>query len=225
MLQNSIVNKRLAFEKAQEALANAGYDLNSVVLTEHFLRSEFLLNTTSAAWNMPILQTDTQNGNPFNTEVRLALQDSFVLSAWGLYVGVPSGTTDATWKPCTYNNPAVFVTGASAAALWSMYNGKLTISVNQRTIVPGWPLLTKYVSNQTQQGVGVTAQTIFPIDQNDYTTDAQDANQPSLIFVGSTKIQATIVLPEALPAITANSRAVIIWYGHLAQNSTSVNNQ
>ncbi len=226
MLQTSLLNERLSYDVAWGALKQANYDMNTVVLTQSYLRSEFTGLTTQAAYNVPVLQTDTINGPSFPTEKRLALQDSFVVSGVGMYLASPASAADGAYRLVTFPDPTLFATAGAAAALWALYNAYMYITVNQRQLVVAWPLLRHYIANQTQGGVGVTAQTVFPIDQNDFSTDAIAPIMPTVIFVGSTKISVTVQMSQAIATLQASTglRVVFIWYGHLAQNSTSVNN-
>ena len=46
--------------------------------------------------------------------------------------------------------------------------------------------------------------------------------EPGLVLVGSKQNVLTINIPEGLAAIQANSRVIVIFQGHLAQNVTPV---
>ena len=58
------MGNRLVFENAKTLIQQLGYDASHAVLTPSFLRSEFLLTTTSAAYHVPVLIND--NSAPFD---------------------------------------------------------------------------------------------------------------------------------------------------------------
>jgi len=59
----STVGTRLAYEKAKQALANAGFNPNQVVLSQSYLRLEVALSTSITNYQFPvaILLALTQN--------------------------------------------------------------------------------------------------------------------------------------------------------------------
>jgi len=79
----STVGTRLAYEKAKQALANAGFNPNQVVLSQSYLRLEVALSTSITNYQFPVLVNDVSSSNTtsFSTEQRLNLQDSFVISS------------------------------------------------------------------------------------------------------------------------------------------------
>jgi len=216
------VNSRMVFDNAKALIENAGISLQTAVLSQSYLRSEIAISTTKAQYHVPILDNDTQNGSPFNTEKRLKLQDAFVVSEIGIYLAKPTGATDAAFKFLSFPDPQLFTTTNAAAAAEVLYNGQLNVSYNNKVIVPAWDIARHRKVNQTQGGVGVTAQTVFPQSEIDLSTDSLYPCEPNLVHVGSKNIDINIVLPAAVTVLEPNSRIVIIWRGVLAQNSTSV---
>src|ERR1700744_5555247 len=74
----------------QEAQASA----NNAVLTQSYLRLEQPIVAGPTFFNFPVLNNQTSQGNAIRpTEVRLALQDSFFVSSFALYVAVAASTT------------------------------------------------------------------------------------------------------------------------------------
>jgi len=218
------ISARLTFENARSFVQSQGYDVSQAVLTQSYVRSEVAISSSVTNYRLPIVVTDTTNGaSAFNTERRVALQDVHVCSSLFIGLAVPSSSTDAAYPVLSYPSTATGqLSTANADAALTLYNGFLTMQVNNQNILPAWDILRHYYVPQTQGGVGVTAQTVFPIDQ----WDAGDAGfypvEPNLLLNGGANIVANIVLPAAISSVAANSRIVAIFRTILCQNVTSV---
>lgn len=190
-------------------------------LTQSTIRLELPLSTQVTQYNFNVLN-NVQNGanTPFNTEVRLNQQDTFVPTEVFIGVGLPSSSTDTTWKPLTYENPAIFTAAASDALLTLWNSGLLQIVVNKDIKTTNWDLWRHYCANQTQAtgapGLG------SPVNQVSGADDGWYPMEPYVMLIGSQGIQLQISLVNALASIDANSRLVIMMRGVLAQNSTVV---
>jgi hypothetical protein len=221
----STVGTRLAYEKAKQALANAGFNPNQVVLSQSYLRLEVALSTSITNYQFPVLVNDVSSSNTtsFATEQRLNLQDSFVISSLGFFVAAPSSSTAVDFQLATYPNPYIFSTTNAASSLFNWYNSSLTLTVNNRQIVPAYDLYRHYSVPQQQGGNSyTTAQTQAFRDQQDGGESAFYPIEPAWVLVGSKQNTLQVQLPSAMAAIQANSRAILILRGHLAQNSTPV---
>jgi len=216
----SNMNERLVFDNSLNAIREAKIPLQDAVLSQGFLRSEIAASTTKGNYHIPILENDTQNGAAFNTEKRLKLQDAFAVSSIGVFLAKPSSAIDATFRLFSYPNATQFPTGA--ASLQTLYNGDISGAVNNKIIVNQWDVSRHYYVPQTQNAVGVTAQTVFPIDEFDLATSGFYPVEPNLVHVGSKNLKWDLNLPAAFATLDANTRIVIIWRGVLVQNSTSV---
>ena len=104
----------------------------------------------------------------------------------------------------------------------ALYNGSMQITVNNQTILPNWDIFRHYFVPQTQAQVGITAQTVFPIDQNDGSSYGFVPVEPNLLLNGAANIVANLNLPGAISTVVANSRIVLLFRTILAQNVTSV---
>ena len=222
----STVGTRLAFEKAKEAINRAGFSLGQAVLSQSYLRLEVGLSTTITSYQFPVLTNDVSSSNTtsFNTEQRLNLQDAFVCSSIGLFFCAPASTTATNFKLFTYPNTANFTTTNAAAALLSWYNSSLSLTVNNRQIVPAYDLYRHYYVPQQQETLDAdyTSSGINYVDQNDGSSSAFYPVEPAWVLVGSKQNVLQVQLQQAMAAVQANSRAVIIMRGHLAQNVTPV---
>lgn len=208
------------FLNAVDLFANSyGMDPNQVVRqfrpTQTRLRLEQLAVTTTNQYTFGCL---VNQGTPTNTEVRLNLQDSVVPTHIGFYFGNPSSPTDASYKLHSYLNPAFF--GVNAAPMQSIYNGNISIMVNNNQMLVNWPTAWHDQSPMTQQTTAPGAGS--PVDEFDGDNYSLRAMQPYVLLVGSQNINITLTIPAAPTSVLANSRLVLCFDGILFQNSTVV---
>ena len=222
----STVGTRLAFEKAKQAINTAGFSLGQAVLSQSYLRLEVSLSTTITSYQFPVLTNDVSSSNTssFNTEQRLNLQDAFVCSSIGLFFCKPSSTTATNFQLFTYPNSQNFTASNTASSLLNWYNSSLTLTVNNRQIVPAYDLYRHYSVPQQQQVTApyYSANTATFLDQQSGADSAFYPVEPAWVLVGSKQNSLQVQLPQAMAAVETNSRAVLILRGHLAQNVTPV---
>lgn len=196
--------------------------VNSRKLSQSEIRLEVELNTASNVFNFA-LTTNQQNstGQVFNTENRLTMQDSLVCSEYGIFVGQPSSRIDTTWQLKTYGSQPTFA-AADAAALNSTFygHGAFRITANNDVVAPYRGLFNHWYRPQTQQTAVFGAGS--PEDQVRGAEDGMVTMEPNLLLIGSKGYIPQIVLPANLASAAAFMRAVVIFRGVLAQNSTSV---
>lgn len=206
---------RLVYKNAQDALVRAGVNPQSAVLSQSYLRFEHTLSTTKTSYDFGVLNNQTIGGSSqFPTENRLNLQDAFYIAEIMVYIGKASSTTDASYKLHSYPNSVTFATGA--ASLFTLYNGILSLTVNNRQIVPTSDL-TKFLQvPQTQ----LTGAANSPIDQFDGAWAT--VVEPNLVLIGSKNSLFNITIPSAFTTLDANTRVIILCRGILAQNVTVV---
>ena len=239
---NSVDNAsaRETFAKAKNVLYNAMRDkfqqgmrgdndcrdwVNSRKLSQSEIRTEVILTTTASTFvfGLTVGQPSTGGNAPMPTEVRLNLQDSLIASEYMIGVGQSASAADVTWFLHTYGNHVDFAAATANALNSNFYShGNFKVVCNNDVIMPSRGLWNNFVVPQTQDGVGITAQTIFPDDQQRGAQDGVVTLEPNLLLIGSKNYQPQIVLPAALAAATAFERAVLIFRGVLAQNSTVV---
>lgn len=222
----SAVGSRLAFEKAKEGIQRAGFSLGQAVLSQSYLRLEVSLSTSNTLFTFPVLQNDTtaNNSAAFNTENRLALQDAFYVSQIGIFFAVPGSSTATNFQLCTYPNTTIFAAANTATSLYNWYNATMSLTVNNRQIVPSWDCYRHYYVPQQQQTTDAdyTTSGIDYKDQQDGTEAAFAPVEPGWVLVGSKQNVLQVQLKTAMQAVEANSRAIIVCRGHLAQNVTPV---
>lgn len=216
----SQLGNRLVYQQASAAIRRAGLNPGTAVLSQSYLRMEAALSTSSSSYQFDVTVNDTFNTSWVTAE-KLGLQDSFVVSELGIYVAAPSSATATDFRLYTYDNPTVFTT-TNAAGIRTVYNGALTLTVNQRQIVTGWDLMRHYKVPTQQTATNAYYATTGPAfsDSNEMGTDGMFPVEPNWVLKGNAKNLLNINLPGAPGAIVANSRIVIIVRGVLAQNAT-----
>jgi len=214
------MGQRMVFENAKALVRGLGYSVDQAVLTQSYLRSEVALSTSIANYHLPVLVNDTQNGAVRVNEKRLNLQDIFVASEIAVLIGVGSSTSTKA-ALYTYPNGVIF-TAATDDDLLSIYNGSLNLTINNSQVLPAWDVYRHYFVPQTQGGVGITAQTVFPVDQNNASDDGFYPVEPGIVFNGAANINFQLTANGAPATILANSFICVIQRGILLQNVTTV---
>lgn len=215
------IGERLVFENAKSFIQSQGFDTSQAVLTQSYVRSEVAMSATASNYHLPIVINDAVNGNSFSTEKRVNLQDIHVVSSMAILLATPSSSTAVNFPLFTYPSLAGF-TSAQYTALMALYNGSVSIQVNNQNILPNIDIYRSYYVPQTQATVGITAQTVFAIDEADGSNNGFFPVEPNLLLNGAANINANINLPGAISTIVSNSRIVVIFRTILAQNVTSV---
>ena len=211
----STVGARLSYERAKASIEQAGFNMNRAVLSQSYLRTEHILSTTQTRYRFPILVNDNFT-TVTNTSQLLALQDAFYVSHIGLYFAKPSSGTDTTFQLVTYPNSVIFSGANTASSLYTWYNGYAQLTVNNRVVVPSLDTYRFY-------DVPMTQDSATTIDQQKGSDSAIYPIEPGVVLIGSKQNVFEVILPASLAAVETPSRAVIVFYGHLAQNVTSVN--
>lgn len=214
------MGSRMVFENAKNLVQSLGYSVAHAKLTQSYLRSEVALSTSVANYHIPVLVNDTQNGSVRVNEKRLNLQDIFVTTEIAVLVGIGAGTSTKA-KLYSYNNGNAF-TGTSDDDLLSIYNGYLNLTINNEQVLPAWDVIRHYFVPQTQGSVGVTAQTVFPIDQVDYSQNGFYPVEPGIVMNGAANINFSLTANGAPATITTDSFIAVIQRGILCQNVTTV---
>jgi hypothetical protein len=215
--------QRLIFDNAKNLVNNAGFSAGQAVLSQSYIRSEVAMSTTTTSYQIPILVNSVGAGTNFATNNLLNLQDAFVVSSIGIFVAAPAASTTTAFPLFTYPNAVTFSTAGAATALYNLYNGKLSIVVNNRQIVPAMDLYRYLYVPQFQQGSSSSA-TNGGIDQNDATEYGYYPVEPNIVLVGSKNNVISLELPGAISTLQASTapRIVMIMRGILAQNVTPV---
>lgn len=217
---------RLVFRNARRALIKQGVPLSQAILSQGYLRLEAVLDQTNTVYNYSILTNQQNAGVPqFVTEQRLALQDSFYISHAGMFVSVAETAGGNTlYQDYLMSFPSDFFTGAwNPHGMYNLWNGWMSLTVNNRILCPQWDLLKHLNVPRSQNSTGPSS---VPLDQLDGSQDGFYPVEPNWVLIGSKNNELKITVPKAFGTTigSANMKihAVIIFRGVLAQNSTSV---
>jgi len=218
------LGQRLVFKNAKAAVTRAGLSPANAVLSQSYLRFEVPLSTSQTTYTFDTLVNENTNPN-YVTQQKLNLQDAFVTSAIGFFLAVPasSGTTETAFPLYSYPNQTAFASASDVDA-YTIYNGSMQLTVNQRTIITAWDLSRHYFVPQTQGLITRASTSPFnAIDQLDLSENGFYPAEPNIVMVGSKKNILQVQLQTGLASIQANSRLVCVFRGILAQNVTPVN--
>ena len=221
--------QRLVFDNAYQLLLDYGYDLSSAKLTQSYIRSEVLMSTTQSRLHLPILVTDNQNGNAFNTERRLQLTDVFIVSSINVQVAKPASATDGAYQTLNYGDATVFTTsGVPAAILGAYCNGYLSMIVDNDQMLPAWDMqqhlrvpTVQAATNVITAYSGATAVTPV-VNSWDGSNDGIVPNEPNFILTGNSNIDFSMNLINAMAAIESTGRWIVRLRGVLAQNCSKI---
>jgi hypothetical protein len=98
----------------------------------------------------------------------------------------------------------------------------LNLTINNEQVLPAWDVLRHYFVPQTQGGVGITAQTVFPVDQWSASQDAFYPVEPGIVMNGAANINFQLTANGAPATVLSNSFICVIQRGILCQNVTTV---
>lgn len=188
------------------------------------IRLEVELNTTSSNFLFAVTQQDQNTtGFRFITEQRLDLQDTLVASEHSVFLANPTSRDDVNFDLFSYANAVAFAAADIAPLRGDFFkNGFLYVTADKDVIIPYRGLLSHYNANQTQQTAALGAAS--PQDEVKGVEDGFITDEPNLYIIGSKGYRPSIILPKALSSLTNEfTRAVLIFRGNLAQNSTVIN--
>jgi len=197
--------------------------VNGLKLTQGEIRVEVQLNAANNIFTFGVTPNQANTNNVvFPTEKRLPLQDSICATEMQILVGNPASQASTAFQLRSYGNTQDF-TAASAAALNTTFysHGNFTIKVNNDVLVPYRGLNNWFYKPQTQMTTALGAGA--PDDQFRGVEDASCTCEPNIVLIGSKNNIPQIELPTNLASADAFQRAIIIFKGPYAQNSTVVN--
>jgi hypothetical protein len=214
------MSARLTFENANNLLIKTvGMQAaQNARLTSSYVRAEVNIQTNLATYQIQTLSNQPNNANViYNTEKRIQLQDWFIASQIGVFLGVPASATDGAYKLLTYADPLIFTTVGSAAAAMTMYNGYLNLTIDNNVVMPEWDIDRHLVIPQTQAAGAIQG-------QRNASVDGYYPCEPNLIFNGAANLDFKLILPSAIATAQAGgfSRIIVVMRGVKAQNVTSV---
>lgn len=239
----SQIGSRMAFQNASNAVKRAGLNPGNAVLSQSYLRLEVPLVNAATSYKFDVLVNESTNGT-INTQQKLNLQDAFVANQIGFYLAVPSSGTSTAFRLLTYPaiNSTVVTTGTTACfdtttalAAYSIYNGYMQLTVNQRTVITAWDLQRHLFIPPVQLAGNASAGAAILVNPgtgagghfNDDNYNAADMGlyptEPNVVLAGNKKNDLTVTFPSGPTTVPSNSRLVCIIRGILAQNVTPIN--
>lgn len=220
----SQINARLVYRNALAKMRQAGVNPNTAILSQSYLRFEVSASVSKTNYQFGVLVNDAPAGaTQTPTENRLNLQDAFYTSSVQVFTALATTSTSTDFSLDTYPNPRKYSTVGASGALYNLYNGYLSLTVNNRVITPSWDLQRHLEINQTQQTVTPVATTV-PLDQMNGYTSTSCPVEPNWVLIGSKNNQLQLNLPSAISVLqaTVTTKLVVILRGVLAQNVTVV---
>lgn len=203
---------------------NQGKFAKDAIITMSYLRFETVL-TSSQNVIFNVL-SNQGNGVQRSTEKRLNTPDAFIVSDFGFMIKkVTATTTDAQAKLFSYPEPSVF-TGTEAKNLENLWNGYLTVKIDQTTWIDSLDMKRFYNVGQAQQGLAVSANATANLYQNSEWSHSSwgfDGLEPAIRFDGASNNDVTINLPESLNmagAANESNIAVLMVRGYLIQRGS-----
>lgn len=217
---NDAAGERMVFERAKaQLLAGLSPDVaKAAVLSQSVLRLEQPLTNTTTTYLFPVLNSQTNNNNAVRaTEVRLTQQDAFYVAGMRVTLCQAASAASTAMVLSTWPNPNIFTTPSGlAASCETLYNGYMTLTVNQDVVIPQFPLMPFRRVPQTQ----LTAATNSPVDMFD--NEGIVAIQPNPVLIGQKGNKVTITIPSNITVVPVNVFIVVELFGVLAQNVTVV---
>lgn len=213
---NNAFGKRLLYDNAKTALLRGldEEDVKRAILSQGFLRLESQLVAGKTVYTFNVLANVPNDGQaPRATENRLIQQDAFYVGDVQIYVYKAGSATDYAIKLNTYPNSVDFT---NALQLYALYNGYLTLNINQQNIVPQFKMYDFMIAPQTQ----LTAATNSPITEFSGTWNV--CVEPNWVLIGQKNNVFTITLPAGITAVDGFSYIAIVLNGVRAQNVTVV---
>ena len=183
---------------------------------------------TQSQINLPVLVN--QNVVSIN-EKRLALPDVFVVTSMAIAIyKVPTGDPVSSGILRTYPNTATFSAANEARNLQAIYNGFLTVRVNQTVWIDSLDVQRFYRVPVSQQGVAVSTVAAAGVIQRDGYDNGDFpwySTTPGIELSGATKNDISITLPESVALAGTSSVNYAVFYarGFLCQNGANFNSR
>lgn len=196
--------------------------VDSLKLSQNEVRCEVALTTAASSFIFGVNPQQQNTGNTqFLTENRLNQQDTLCVNEYGIFVAQTTGANDAAYELETYGNFVTFP-AADAAQLNTVFysNGGFQMKCNNDVIIPYRGLYNHKYRGQTQQTAALGAAS--PGDQLRGAEDGFVTQEPNVLLIGSKNYVPEIVLKSNLTGTFTNVRAILVFRGILAQNSTVV---
>jgi hypothetical protein len=218
MIYQSNWTDRQLLNQAEVAMIKAGVSkvaYDNAVKTQGYLRLIQPIVTGQQIITFPVLQNQTGSGVATRSdEVRLPQQNAFFVGqAYFTIFKVTATTLPALYEvvPNTWPDP---VTYTNAASYYGLYNGRLSILIDQSQVIRAYSMRKFLNIPETQ--LTTTGGVAGPANEFDGT--AMLPWEPNLVFGGLSQIEINVTCPCSLGTIDADSFACWDFFGIEAQN-------
>lgn len=223
MYQLNTVNERMQAESAKALAAQMGYTVADTRPTQAQLRTEVAQSASTTSYKFPVRFNDPGN-NTFPTLQLLQQQDIFCAFSVGVFFAVAAAAS-VSFKLYPYDNQTILTSANTRTAILALWNGVMTITVNNDQLLTAWDVRRHYCAPRTQEQSYVAYSTATAIPLVDSLQGATDGFYPiesGIVINGAAKTDLFINLPGAISTIETNARLVIVFRGQLLQNATTV---
>lgn len=178
----------------------------NVRLTQSSLFLRKPINPTVTSYSFDVLETQTATLQ--NDEIRLNINDEFIVTQMGLYL---TGRISRTVEGVTtqydglnlYTHALQNLDFIKGQSLIPFYDGALKIAVNNIVYLEKWDTRKHYIAPITQYlntGAGVSA----AIPSNEFGKDGMYSVEPMITLSGAKKNDLSLTLPQALTSQSFN---------------------
>lgn len=213
----------------------------NVRLTQSTLFMSKAIDATKTTYNFDVLET--QNATLVADEIRLNLNDEFIITTMGIYLQAEllvGGAASGIKRLLTYAPQQI--DGVVASKVQNLYAGALQISVNNIVYLDKWDTRKHEVVPRTQEEGFIAAAAAFQASKGSlssaqFSKDAMFPVEPLITLSGAKKTNIVLNVPTALTpgSITIKDNAAqdqvwsinrigILVRGLNAQNAASFQN-
>lgn len=221
---------RLNFQKIRDEYLKRG--IKNVRLTQSSLFLTRNIDPTSANYVFDVL--DSQNTGLQPDEVRLNINDEFIVTHMGLYLYGTIGNA----IPVVVSAPILLTTAptevnGSSLDLDNLYAGNLKIGVNNIIYVEKWDTRKHQVRQRTQFANFIAGVPVATLPSTNFEDDGMICMEPMITLSGSKKNEISLALAKAfagklftfvgqdgVSSVIQISRIACRMYGLNAQNAS-----
>lgn len=171
---------------------------SNVRLTQSSLFLTKPINAAVTTYNFDVLETQTATLQ--NDEIRLNLNDEFIITQIGMYL---VGNVNGTPGRILFTSPPYELNTNQADRLTDFYNGAFKIAINNIVYMEKWDTY-KHQSIGTTQfqsfQLGVATPPAFP--ENNFAKNGMYGVEPMITLSGAKKNDLTLQIPAAITAGT-----------------------
>lgn len=221
-------------QRKLEIQAKASQVLGKTVPFDSISNSELRLETVLTTQSAVRFFVPANQGTVLASEIRLNLNDAFVITHIGLFVAkvaAASPTTNQVVNKKLYANPNPFVFDGAAGDvnIAGIYNSSFSFTVNKKTYIPNLHTRSFLRYGDAQEGsqTGVMTGPAYSRQANDSLPNGYFGywDVDEMLITGTQDIQPVITLPTGYTASFTETNevnyAVLLLKGYLLQNQGS----